>query len=416
MLQQNLDYDDLARFCMERGRYHSALAACNMGLETHGRNPALLVRRAQIYDALENYGGAIADCRAALRLNPPAHVGAIVQTTLALALESIDQAAAALDAARAAIALAPDDVIPHCAYGNLLAWHGQLAAAWPEVECHWIQERIGFQRRFQKPEWNGEDISGRHVLVVHAQGFGDMIQMARYLPRLRSLAAHVTLECPLVLEPLLRDVPGVDLIAPPGAVMPGAFDAFVRMMSLPRLLGETGSFEGRAPYLTVRPEYRRRWRLPGRTDGALRVGLVWAGNPFHPLDRWRSITLTDCAPLGVIDGIRWTSLQVGPRANEALEAGPWLKPCDRAIEDFADTAAIVAQLDLVIAVDTAVAHLAGALGVPVWLLLRPRPDWRWLRKGEYTPWYRSMRLLHARRRAWHEAIDEVASRLRALRA
>ena len=412
MLWRHLDYDDLARFFIEAGKYLAAVEACNIGL-TVRREPRLLVRRAQAHDALDNYGAAIADCREALRRSPAPRIGALAETTLALALESIDQTPAALDAARAAIALAPDEVAPHCAYGNLLAWHGDLAAAWPEIECHWIAERIAFQRRFAKAEWNGESISGRRVLVVHGQGLGDMIQMARYLPRLRSRAAHVTLECPASLEPLLRDLPGIDRIARPGTVGTPDFDVFVRMMSLPRLLGERGSRPWSEPYLRVHSEYHARWRCPAGTDRAVRVGLVWAGNPFHPLDSRRSIPLEEFAPLGEIEGVSWTSLQVGPRAHEARDAARWLEPCDRSIADFADTAAIVAQLDLVIAVDTAVAHLAGALGVPVWLLLRPRPDWRWPRKGEYTPWYPSMRLLHARQRAWSDIVDEVASRLRA---
>jgi hypothetical protein len=414
MLWRYVDYDDLASFYIAGEKYAFAIAACNVGLGLHGGNAELLVRRAQAHDALENYGAAIADCRQAIRLSPPARIAALAEMTLALALESIDQTAAALDAARAAIALTPNERLPHCAYGNLLGWHGELAAAWPEVECHWIEERTAFQRRFRKMEWKGESLIGRRVLVVHAQGLGDMIQMARYLSRLRERAAHVTLECPPTLEPLFRALPGIDLIARPGSIAPNAVDAFVRMMSLPRLLGETEVPEGNAPYLGVPAEYMARWRRRHRTDRALRVGLAWAGNPFHPLDRWRSLSLTDCAPLSEVAGVRWTSLQVGPRAAEAAGGGSWLERCDRSIADFADTAAIIAQLDLVIAVDTAVAHLAGALGVPVWLLLRPRPDWRWHRKEDRTPWYRSMRLFHARQRAWSGVIDEVASRLRAL--
>ena len=128
--------------------------------------------------------------------------------TLALALESIDQTAAALDAARAAVTLTPDDAVPHCAFGNLLAWNGFLTEAWPEIECHWIGERIDMQRRFEKEEWNGENISGRRVLVVHGQGLGDMIQMTRYLLLLRSRAAHVILECPATLNRPYAPCPG----------------------------------------------------------------------------------------------------------------------------------------------------------------------------------------------------------------
>jgi hypothetical protein len=150
------------------------------------------------------------------------------------------------------------------------------------------------------------------------------------------------------------------------------------MMTLPRLLDERGMMRrNAAPYLRVPPAYARPWHGRAECGDALRIGLAWAGNPFHKRDRVRSIPLAECAPWSELFGIAWTSLQIGPAANDAVGAAIQLARFDTRIRDLADTAALIAQLGVVIAVDTAVAHLAAALGKPVWLLLPQRPDWRW---------------------------------------
>jgi hypothetical protein len=411
-LWAHVDYEDVARFCSSAGRHAAALDACEIGLRLRGPDAALLVRRAQAHDGLGDYAAAIADCEAALALDPEPRVAVNAWVTLAYAHESDGQMMDACEAALRGIAIAPNRIEGHCAYGNVLARAGDLAPAWPQLECHWLAERIRYQQRFGGPEWNGEDLAGKRVVVVHAQGLGDMLQMARYLPRLRERAAHVTLECPPSLAPLLRAVPGVDVIAAPDTIAPAQTDAFARLMTLPRIFAESGSRGANAPYLRVPPEALSRWARLVPRERRLRVGFAWAGNPFHTRDRARSIPLALCAAWADIPDIAWTSLQIGPSANDAADAALPLARYDVAITDMSDTAALIAQLDLVIAVDTAVAHLAGALGKPVWLLLPQRADWRWPRTAETTHWYASMRIVHAAQPGWAGLIDDVALRLR----
>jgi tetratricopeptide (TPR) repeat protein len=382
-------------------------------LRLQPKDAALLVRRAQAYDALGEFDLAIADCEAALALGAPRLVAALAAGVLTLALQSAGRTADALRTARRAIAAAPDALEAHCALGNVLAWNGDLTAAWPELECHWLDERRYVRARFGRAEWNGEDLSGRRVLVVHHQGLGDLIQMARYLPFVRERAAHLTLECPPVLMPLLRNVPGVDALVPKGRVVPDDYDVVARMMTLPRLLDERGMMRrNAAPYLRVPPAYARPWHGRAECGDALRIGLAWAGNPFHKRDRVRSIPLAECAPWSELFGIAWTSLQIGPAANDAVGAAIQLARFDTRIRDLADTAALIAQLGVVIAVDTAVAHLAAALGKPVWLLLPQRPDWRWPWAGEATHWYPSMRIFRARDASWAGVVAAVTGSLR----
>lgn len=411
-LQWEMDYADVARFCSAAGKHAVALDACAIGMRLHGRTPELLVRRALANDGLGRYDLAIAECVEALEADPAPDVAALAGAALTLALASAGSAQAALDAARLAISAAPDAIEPHCAYGNVLAWSGDWRAAWPELECHWLTERAAARTRFGYDEWNGEDLAGKRVTVVHAQGLGDLVQMARYLPRLRARCAHLTLESPAALAPLLRDVPGIDAIAAPGAMTPFDTDAYARAMTLPRLFDETGTTRI-APYLRVPALYRERWNGRGERDARPRVGLAWAGNPYHPRDRSRSITIDAFAPLAALPDLAWTSLQFGPNANDAERAPFALARYDDAIRDLADTAALISQLDLVITVDTAVAHLAGALGKPVWLMLAQRPDWRWSRASATTPWYRSMRLFHASEPGWSGVIADVSRSLEA---
>lgn len=412
-----MDFAAAARFANACGAYGTAIDACTIGLAREPAAALLHVYRACAYDELGRLEEAVADCEAAVRVEPHGHTAVLALMTLALVRERAGDGAGALAAARAAIAADPADHEAHAARGTLLAWHGDYRAAWPELECHWLDERLLFRRRFPDlSEWDGEDLAGRRVLLVHDQGAGDLLQMIRYAPQLAARGAHVLLECPAAMLELVRGVAGIAESFLNGTTPRERFDTFARVMTLARLCGEDGA-PGRAnePYLHAAAERRTYWRerLPAR-DGGRRIGLVWAGNPKHPNDPRRSIPLAAFAPLATLPDIRWYSLQIGPHANDAPPDGLTLTALGPAIRDWSDTAAIVAELDLVIAPDTAVAHLAGALGVPVWLLLPWRPDWRWSRASARTPWYPSMRLFHAPGPHWAPVIDEVAASLRAL--
>ena len=414
---QALDYADVARFCNANGAPATTIDACRVGLALHPEDPMLHVYRACAYDELGQLREAIADCDAALDLasSGPAAVYAFI--TLALVRERLGDHTGALEAARSAIATEPADREAHALLGTLRAWHGDYPAAWPELECHWLDERVHFRRRFPDlAEWDGEPIDGRRLLIVHDQGIGDLLQMLRYIPRVRARAAEVVLECPASLTSLLPAFPDVAEIFASGTTPRDRFDVFGRAMSLARLCNEDGTAgHSGVPYVTADATRVERWaqRLDPR-DGRLRAGIAWAGNPSHPNDRRRSIPLAEFAPFAGVAGAEWFSLQYGARADDPAPPGFALTRFHSEIAGMSDTAAIIANLDLVISADTSIAHLAGAMGVPVWLMLPWRPDWRWSPAAPDTPWYPTMRLFHATEPTWPRVMSESAEAVRAL--
>ena len=279
-------------------------------------------------------------------------------------------------------------------------------------------EAARYLPRVAAPDWEGEPLAGRSILVFSEQGFGDGLQFVRYVPQLAAMAGRVTLLTERPLEPLFAaSLPGAQVAVrlPEGA----AFDCKVAMMCLPRLFGTTlASVPADAPYLAVDADAAARWatRLAALPPG-LRVGLVWAGasrrhNPgASAIDARRSVSLAQFAPLAAASGAQFVSLQVGEPSAEAAEPPPGMVLTDWTDElrDFADTAALIAGLDLVITVDTAVAHLAGALGKPVWILSRYDGCWRWLKDREDSPWYPTARLFHQDSPGdWDNVIGRVA--------
>ena len=294
---------------------------------------------------------------------------------------------------RTALALDPDHAKSAFNLAYLLLRQGRYAEGWARFESRdWYQATAA---RLRCPRWNGEPLAGKSVLVGMEAGHGDMIQFCRYVPLLkRAGAARVSLLCHAPLKSLLASLRGVDdVIAADDELAPDAWDCWTPPLSLPYLLQTTiESIPATLPYLFADPARRRQWgkRLADES-GALRVGLVWKGNPRFENDADRSLpSLSVLAPLGAIPGVRFFSLQKGAGEDDALQPHPPLRltPLGSGIADFADTAAIMAGLDLVIAVDTAAAHLAGALGRQCWVLLPDYwTDWRWLAERDDSPWY-----------------------------
>jgi hypothetical protein len=414
--QLTLDYVNAARFCNAHGAHATTIDACRIGLELAPDNVMLYVYRACAYDEFGRSDEAVADCESAIRIAPGGHAAVLALITLALVRERQGDHAAALAAAQRAIAIEPADREAHAALGTLRAWHGEFPAAWPELECHWLDERMQFRQRFpERKEWNGEPLDGRRLLLVHGQGLGDLLHMLRYLPRVRERAAQVLLECPQPMLELVRAQAGIGEVFLTGTAPRDSFDEFGRMMTLARLCGEDGApGHSGVPFIVAGDVRKNEWaaRLAPR-DGNLRVGIAWAGNPVHPNDRRRTIPLDAFAPFALVPGVAWYALQYGPRANDPAPAGVDVIRLGEQIADLSDTAAIIAQLDLVITIDTGVAHLAGAMGAPVWLLLPWRPDWRWSPSASDTPWYPTMHLFHAGVHGWPALMPAVADALKA---
>ena len=368
----------------------------------HGLATALLM--------LDRLKEAEAALRRVLSLDPR---HAVAHSNLGRALRAGNRLDEARAAYHAALAIAPDHAATrwNLAIADLLA--GDWAAGWEGAEWRW---RVpGFPSRprgFAQPLWAGEPIEGRTLLLHAEQGYGDSLMMLRYLPLVAARGARPLLELPAPLLPLAAGLPA-ELVAA-GAPLPD-FDLHCPLLSLPRAFATRPETVPSAPYLAPPAESAARWaaRLPA--DGGLpRVGLAWAGRPTHGNDANRSIGLAAFAPLLAMPGLRFYGLQAGPRASDiaALGLAGRVEDLSPLLADFGETAAALTRLDLLVSVDTSVAHLAGALGRPFRLLLPFAPDWRWMLGREDTPWYPSGRLLRqARPGDWSAPLAALAADL-----
>ncbi|MGH7057974.1 MAG: tetratricopeptide repeat protein [Acetobacteraceae bacterium] len=310
----------------------------------------------------------------------------------------------------------------HLALGQALLARGDFAPGWLEYEWrNKIDQAKGMLPRMRAAPWNGMHLPKGRLLLVADQGFGDSFQFCRYVPRVVERAAEVVLGCSAELAPLLGTIPGLKAVYHRWRDIP-PHTAYCLLSSLPLLFGTSvSSIPAEVPYL--RPEQARRaaWaELLAATlpKAQLRVGLAWSGRATHPNDRRRSLRLAQLAPLARLSNVTFLPLQpnVLPADAKPLAEWPNVVNVTEGLKDFAETAALIANLDLVLTVDTSVAHLAGALCRDVWVML-PRPaDWRWLSERQDSPWYPSMRLFRQPTPgAWDAVIAEVAEALAARR-
>jgi hypothetical protein len=325
----------------------------------------------------------------------------------------------ALACYQAALWLDPQSASTH--YNRSLAGlkAGDYEKGWLAYEWRWRRGKVP-PRPFRQPRWDGSPLGGRTILLWMEQGLGDMIQFIRYAPLVQQQGGTVVVECPGFLVPLFSTCKGIDRLVAEGEPLP-AFDVQVPLMSLPGLLGTTlATVPAEEFYLQAEPSRVEVWseRLAGVGD--FKVGVVWQGNRHHPGDRWRSFPLASLAPLAGVEGVRLVSLQKGPGVEQLREWGKRfpileLEGLDAEGGAFLDTAAVMKNLDLVVTADTACAHLAGALGVAVWVALSGAADWRWLCGREDTSWYPGMRLFRQERLGeWRAVFERMAAQLRQL--
>jgi len=340
----------------------------------------------------------------ALRLRPD-HFGALVNR--ATALDGLGLLEDALATGERAVAASPKNVTARLMLAGLYLRLGRMTArAWDLYEWR-HRQNPGTPGWMQGPVWAGEDLTGRTILLHAEQGYGDTLQFVRYAPLVARRAGRVILAVQPALLRLLRTVPGVDLVVPMGGALP-QFDIVCPLLSLPRLFATTlETIPPPLPYADACP-------MPPAAPGPLRVGLVWAGNADFPLDAQRSIPAAALAALASIPGVQFYSLQM---PAGALPPGLNMINLMGGVQDFADTAARVAGLDLVIAADTAVAHLAATMGKPVWLLSRFRGCWRWLHDRVDSPWYPSLQIIRQTTlKDWSGVLATVRRALEALAA
>jgi Flp pilus assembly protein TadD len=307
------------------------------------------------------------------------------------------------------------EIIHYVGLAHLL--RGDFAIGWQNYECRWHTRSLrGAVRNFRQPLWRGEPLEGARILIHAEQGMGDTMQFARYVPLVAARHATVILEVQPELRGLFAGMEGASLVIGRGESLP-EFAWHSPLLSLPRAFGtQLATIPANIPYLQSNPSAVQEWSQHLRGDG-LRIGLVWSGNPLHVRDPQRSLPLNQLRALLEMNRTTFYSLQKGSAASQllALPIETNLIDLEPQLKDFADTAAAICNLDLVISVDTAVAHLTGALGKPVWVLLTHAPDWRWLLDRDDSPWYPTARLFRQPAPGdWSSVIDRVANELQQL--
>jgi hypothetical protein len=383
-----------------------------------------LVLQSNHAEACDNLGIALAE-KGQFEAAVTAHQRAIeckpelvnAHNNLGTALIEVGRVDGAAMAFRRALELKPDYADAKFNYSLVLLLQGEYLRAWPWYETR-ADDPSWPKRNFSVPMWDGGPVEGRRILVHAEQGFGDSIQFIRYVRLLAARGTHVVLECPSILARLFGEAPGVAEVVVAGEVLP-MFHWHVPLPNLPKLFQTTlETIPGETPYLFPNKELTETWagRL-GERPGRLKVGLAWAGRPENVRLRKRHIDFEMLRPLLEVNGIDFFNLQIDPGAGVGQQLPPSAQLIDftAQVHDFADTAALMSQLDLVISVDTAVAHLAGALGRPVWTLLPFVPDWRWGLKSAESAWYPTMRLFRQPSLGdWNTVIGRLAGELAAL--
>jgi hypothetical protein len=297
-----------------------------------------------------------------------------------------------------------------------LLQQGRLLEGWEEYEWRWqLKEFPTPKRPFQyeqsdRRRWRGEDLAGRTILLHAEQGVGDTIQFLRYVPLVAARGGKVILEIQRELRRLVQNIPGAQQVIIAGDELPD-FQLHCPLMSLPLAFGTTlETIPADIPYLHADPGDVEKWRERLGDQSRMRIGLAWAGNPAHKKNAERSIDASLLAPLASVANVQYHSLLAMPLPK--LPAGLIVTDHSNELHDFADTAALIANLDLVIAVDTAVAHLAGAMGKKVWTMVSYFPDWRWMDDREDSPWYPTLRLFRQKAPGdWASVIARVARAL-----
>ena len=406
-------HNNLGTALREQGKLDEAITCYRHILSL---NPCHIEAHNNLGNVLKEQGKldeAIASYRHTLSLKPDhaeAHnnLGATLQEQ-----GKLDEAIASYDRA---ISLKSNYVEAHTNKSFALLLTENFEQGWQEYEWR-LCAKDRFYPTFQQPRWDGSSLNGKSILVHAEQGFGDTIQFVRYLPMVRAQGGYVIFKCQPNLFRLLQSYNGFDEIIEqmPTSESTVQFDVHIPMLSLPGIFGTTlETIPANAPYITADPKLETLWRMQIGQNEDFRIGIVWAGNPKNKWGRKRSSSLADFAPLTDIPGLTFYSLQKGTASAEAFNPPEKMKliNLESELNDFTDTTAVIANLDLVISVDTAVAHLAGSIGKPIWNLLYFAPDWRWLQNRDDSPWYPGMRLFRQTRpNDWSGVFEQVKKAL-----
>jgi tetratricopeptide (TPR) repeat protein len=399
--------------------YRRALRLAPHSADAHANLASVLVD-------LDSPEEALAHAREALALQPDMPEALSNRGRALAALGRVAEADTSFKAALSFSTSAVTEARTRFSYGMLRLLQGDYETGLPLFEGRFepaalapvyeaLRQRAAQYARARR--WQGQDLHGKTLLAWAEQGLGDSLMMLRYLPLLKARgAARVIVQVDAPLMRIARATRGVDEVLPLGSLVVERFDWHCPLMSLPLAFGtRLDTIPHEVPYLFVPAELKERWRERVAALPAPRVGIAWAGDPRNPRDALRSLRRADLLPLLQCDAVSFVSLQKGDRARDLAGAprpvADWMAECD----DLLDTAALVGELDLVISVDTAVAHLAGALGKRVWLLNRYESEWRWLAGREDSPWNPTMTIFRQHARGdWGAAVGRLVKALRAI--
>jgi FKBP-type peptidyl-prolyl cis-trans isomerase 2 len=343
----------------------------------------------------------------------PDHAGAYY--SLGNTLVAKGQFNDAMQSYKKAIEINPGHADAQWSLGLINLRLGNFEEGWKGYEWRWELKDVMPKRDFSQPLWDGHDISGRTILLHAEQGFGDTLQFIRYAPLVAQRGAKIVVECQKELVSLLKDTDGVSRVIARGEELPD-FEVHCPLLSLPLVFGtKLKTIPAKIPYVNTDPALVRKWRSKIEQDkSAVKVGLVWAGNPKLKFGHSRSCPIGTFSKLAQRSDVVFYSLQKGEAEGQAKNPPEGIKLIDTSeeIHDFSDTAAIIKNLDLVISIDTSAAHLAGSLGKPVWVLLPFVPDWRWMTTREDSPWYPTMRLFRQPAAGdWESVINHIKDAL-----
>ncbi len=385
--------------CHDQDRLDEAVAAYRRAVGLQPHFPVALNNLGNTLRLQRKLTESIACFDEALRQKPD-YVNAHKNKGTALVWEGhLEQAVACY---RRALEIDSNDAETRKNLGVIFLLLGRFEEGWADYEWRWRMGEMSLPK-YSQPLWDGTSLDGKTILLTTEQGLGDAVHFIRYAAILKQrFDCRVIAACPKRLLPLLHSCPGIDTLIGDDQ-SPPEFDVFAPLLNVPGILGDNlETLPGDVPYLSADPKLVAHWKQYLEPYGGCKIGIAWQGNPKHQADRMRSVPLEAFFPLSKLKGIQWFSLQKGAGQEQLdtvagrLDVVPLGHRLDEGVGAFMDTAALLQNLDLLITSDTAIAHVAGALGVPTWVALAYVPDWRWLLERDDSPWYPTLRLFRQR--------------------
>jgi tetratricopeptide (TPR) repeat protein len=395
----------------QRGKHEEAINLIKKAIEIN-KNAAYYGNLGMVYDAVNEDEKSEKAFETALNIDKEYPNAYLANYNLGVFLKDRKEFKEALKHYEEAIKLNPNFAEAHWNRSLILLTSGNFEEGWKEFRYRFKKQISLDSRIFGKPEWKGESLENKRILIASEQGLGDSIQFIRYLPLIKEKKGYIILECKKELEKLFGNIVEIDeiIIKEKDKVPDKDFDYYIHLMDLPGIFGTNlNNIPNKVPYIKANQNLAEKFKQEFKKE-RFNVGIVWEGNPEQDNNKNRSTSLDKFKVLKGIFGIVLFSLQKG-KGEEQLDDPPIINLSQK-INDFSDTAALIENLDLIISVDTAVAHLAGAMGKPVWTILTFFPDWRWLTNRNDSPWYPTMRLFRQKKEGdWNSLFSEVKKEL-----